>query len=90
MPDPTRTSSAPSSAMPAAVPWTRPEVLECHPSNPLPLLGPARGGFLALMCDGAVRLFPENASHASLRLLITINDGNPVPQDINAPSVGGR
>ncbi|HUR53038.1 MAG TPA: DUF1559 domain-containing protein [Gemmataceae bacterium] len=73
-----------------AVPWTKPEALECHPSNPLSLLGPVRGGFLALMGDGAVRLFPEGLSHASLRLAITINDGNPLPAEINAPVWNAR
>lgn len=65
-----------------AVPWTRPGEMECDPAKPLPMLGPVRGGFLGVMVDGTVRLFPETLSHASLRVVILVNDGNVVPKEI--------
>jgi hypothetical protein len=65
-----------------AVPWTKPGELEYDPAKPLPKLGVLPGGFLGVMCDGRVVLFPEDLPPDTLRALITINGDETIPPHI--------
>lgn len=62
--------------------WTKPEELEYDPGKPLPKLGVLSGGFLGLMGDQSVYLFPENLSPEALRRLILCDDMQVLPQDV--------
>jgi hypothetical protein len=68
-----------------AVPWTKPEGLPFDPARPSgPRLGagsPHRGGFNAVLVDGAVRFLPSTISTAVLRSLITRNGDEVVHWD---------
>lgn len=70
------------------VPWTKPEDFEYAADKPLPKLGGwAVGEFLAAMADGSVRRVSTDIDERSLRLLITIADGEVAPE-LPKPSDG--
>lgn len=65
-----------------AVEWTRPEDLDWSEGRPRPALGgisPNLPYFHALMMDTTVRTVRRNVPDGTLRLLITRNDGLPIP-----------
>jgi prepilin-type processing-associated H-X9-DG protein len=65
-----------------AVPWTKPEDLVYQPGKPLPKLGGAFSkGFNAAFCDGSVRFLRKTIKERTLRLYITRNDGEVIPND---------
>jgi prepilin-type processing-associated H-X9-DG protein len=68
-----------------AVPWTKPVNLRYDPKQPLPKLGPYKDGFNALFADGHVTFIGRDINVATLRLLITRADGQPVPYFGNTP-----
>jgi hypothetical protein len=64
-----------------AVPWTKPEELPYDPNKALPRLGAVfDDGFYAVFCDGAVHFIKKKVDVSVLRVLITRNDGQPVPE----------
>jgi hypothetical protein len=61
-----------------AVPWTKPEDIPFSADKPVPAFGGwYQDGFHILLGDGSVR-FTKGADDATLRLLITKDDGRPV------------
>ena len=53
------------------IPWTKPEDIECDPSQPLPKLGGHfAGGFSAAFADGSVRFIGQGVDEKSLKALI--------------------
>jgi hypothetical protein len=62
-----------------AVPWTKPVDLPYDPKKPLPKLGGIfKEGFNALFVDASVGFVPRDFDVATLRLLITRADGQPL------------
>ena len=62
------------------VPWTKPEDLPFDPNGPLPPLGrQSSAGFNVALADGSTRWLPNQTPERTLRLLITRNDGQMVP-----------
>jgi hypothetical protein len=62
-----------------AVPWTAPIDLQFDPDGPLPRFSSLHGGFQAAFADGSVRFFKKGQlDDKTLRLLIMMNDGQPV------------
>lgn len=62
------------------VPWTKPEDIPIDFEKDLPEFGGwYQGGYIALMCDGAVKFISENIDEKVLKLLIQRNDGQPLP-----------
>jgi hypothetical protein len=62
------------------VPWTKPDDLPFDPDGPLPRLGGVLPGFHhALFGDGSVRTLSAKIDPKTLRLLITRNDGEVIP-----------
>lgn len=64
-----------------SVPWTKPEDIEYDAAKPLPKLGVTPDGFNAGYADGSVRFHGPKIKPESLRLRITRNDGEAVPDD---------
>jgi hypothetical protein len=63
-----------------AVPWTKPDELPYEPKKPLPKLGAMfKDGFYAAFADGTVRLIKKKVDASVIRLLITKNDGQVIP-----------
>ena len=63
-----------------AVPWTSPEDIPYDPNLPIPPLGGSLpGGFQVAFADATTRWIPESVPEKTLRLLITANDGQPIP-----------
>ena len=64
-----------------AVPWTKPEDVTFDEGKLLPKVGGVTdGGFLAALCDGSVRLFPQTMTEDNLRAWITRAAGD-LPQE---------
>jgi hypothetical protein len=62
------------------VPWTKPEDLPFDPNSPLPALGgQLSAGFNVALADGSTRWLPSQTPEPTLRLLITRNDGQMIP-----------
>jgi hypothetical protein len=67
------------------IPWTKPDDIPYDKNMPLPKLGGHHDKiFLAALCDGSVRTFPENIPEAALRAIIT-RDGNELVDLSNQP-----
>jgi hypothetical protein len=65
-----------------AVPWTKPEDLKIDPEHPQRGLGGHfRGGFLAALADGSVRLVAEGISKTTLQRAFNPADGKPMGPD---------
>lgn len=63
------------------IPWTRPDDIVFDPEKPLPELGGfTEDGFNGAFCDGAVRFISGKIDAATLKLLISPQGGEPVPQ----------
>lgn len=58
-----------------SIPWTKPEDIPADFTQPLPLGGYQPKGFLALLCDGSVRLISQDIDKTLLRSLLTRNGG---------------
>lgn len=79
------------------IPWTKPEDIPYDKDKPLPKLGGHYAqGFIAALCDGAVRFISQNVDQTVLRALITRDGGevldflqldNPQPQPVRPPDV---
>jgi prepilin-type processing-associated H-X9-DG protein len=66
------------------VPWTKPEDIPFGDGKLLPLVvNPKKGGFNAAFCDGSVHFLRKTVKEAVMRLLVQINDGNPLPADFD-------
>lgn len=66
------------------VPWTKPEDLPFGAAKIVPLVvNPKKGGFNAAFCDGSVHFLAKTVKEEVMRLLIQINDGNPLPADFD-------
>ena len=66
-----------------AVPWAKPEELEYDPNKPVPKLRVNEDGrFTVAMGDGSVRTIRGSVGDRELRLLITKDDGQPIPRDV--------
>jgi hypothetical protein len=61
-----------------AVAWTRPDELVYDPKGPLPRLRDAKDGPNVALTDGSVRALPRSLDEATLRALITRNDGRSI------------
>ena len=62
-----------------AVIWTKPDDYEPDDVDPIKgLIGLQRGGFLAVFCDGSVRLIPEGVDRDTLKAIFTKADGQAV------------
>ena len=62
------------------VPWTKPEDIAYDVDQAIPPLGGHQEGiFQVAMCDGAVRVVADAVDKKVLRLMITKDDGQPVP-----------
>jgi hypothetical protein len=61
-----------------AVPWTKPEELDYDANRPLPALRRTMLGSLIIAADGEVHYLQPSNSEATIRALITIDDGVPV------------
>jgi hypothetical protein len=70
-----------------AVPWTKPDELDCDPGRPLPKLGGRfEGGFYGLFLDGRVRFLSKAIDEKTLRNVLDPSDGVVVdPKKIEAP-----
>jgi hypothetical protein len=70
-----------------AVPWTKPDELDCDPGRPLPKLGGRfKGGFYTVFLDGQVRFLAQGIDEKSLRLIIDRSDGMSVrPDELETP-----
>jgi RNA polymerase sigma factor (sigma-70 family) len=68
-----------------AVPWTKPADLPYDPKKPLPKVGGMfKKGFQAAFADGSVHFLKQTIKEATLRALITCNDGEVIDaNDIN-------
>jgi len=65
-----------------AVPWTKPEDFTPDDKNPMAgLVGLRRRGFLALFCDGSVRLISNKTAAETLKALFTRDGGEVVDPD---------
>jgi hypothetical protein len=63
------------------IPWTRPDDIAFDPDKPLPELGGfVADGWSAALCDGSVRFISDKIDAATLKLLISPQGGEPVPQ----------
>ena len=63
------------------IPWTRPDDLVFDPEKPLPELGGFfADGFNAALCDGSVRFISGKVDAATLKILISPQGGEAVPQ----------
>jgi hypothetical protein len=63
-----------------AVPWTKPDDIPYDPNLPIPPLGGhLRDGFQVAFADGTTRWIRGSVPESTLRLLITANDGAPIP-----------
>lgn len=63
-----------------AVVWTKPDDFEPPEDNPMKgLVGLHPGGFQALLGDGSVRFISAQIDKNVLKLLFTMDDGQPVP-----------
>lgn len=60
-----------------AVPWTRPDALSVEPGMP-PLGRPEGLDFLALFCNGEVRVVRKAVGEAKLRAAVTRSGGEPI------------
>jgi hypothetical protein len=63
------------------IPWTKPEDLPYDAGKPIPEIGGRyEGKFLGALCDGSTRVFERSkVTDEMLRLLITRDDGQPIP-----------
>jgi hypothetical protein len=61
--------------------WTKPEELDYDASRPLPALRRTMLGTLVIAADGEVHYLQPSTSEATIRNLITIDDGAPVAPD---------
>jgi len=70
------------------VPWTAPVDYEYDEDDPAEgLNNPNRGGFLAAICDGSVRLIHQSVDPDTLNAMFTCNGGEQVPTDnLDRPS----
>lgn len=63
----------------SAVVWTKPDDLPFDPDEPRAgVTGARRGGFLALLCDGAVAFLSDDITDEMIRDMSIRNDGNAV------------
>jgi hypothetical protein len=63
------------------IPWTKPEDILFDPTKDPPKLGGFfKEGFNAALCDGSVRFIDQQIDPKILKLLITPQDGTPIPQ----------
>ena len=63
------------------IPWTKPEDILFDPAKDPPKLGGYfKEGFNAALCDGSVRFIDQRIDSKVLKLLITPQDGTPLPQ----------
>jgi prepilin-type processing-associated H-X9-DG protein len=63
------------------VPWTKPADLPYAPKKPLPKVGGLfKKGFNAAFADGSVHFIKYNIDEKVMRLLITCNDGQVIPE----------
>ncbi len=61
--------------------WTKPEELDYDPARPLAALRRTMLGSLVIAADGVVHYLQPSTSEATIRNLITIDDGAPVAPD---------
>ena len=62
------------------IPWTKPEDIVFDPAKDPPALGGFfKDGYHVGLCDGSVRFFTPKVEPATLKLLITPQDGQPTP-----------
>lgn len=68
------------------VPWTKPEDIAFSPDKPLPkLVGPLKGGVLALMGDGSIQFISDEAKPWTIVSGVVRNDGKGVTREDLAP-----
>jgi len=77
------------------IPWTKPEDIPYDKDKPLPKLGGHYAeGFIAAVCDGSVRIIPQNVDQMVLRAFVTRDGGevidfskleNPQPLPVRPP-----
>ena len=61
------------------IPWTKPEDIQ-YDGKKLPKFGGFhQGGYYVALCDGAVRFIAEYIDPKTLKILLEINDGQPLP-----------
>jgi prepilin-type processing-associated H-X9-DG protein len=66
------------------VPWSKPDDLPFGAGKLMPLVvNPKKGGFNAAFCDGSVHFLTNKVKEEVMRLLVQINDGNPLPADFD-------
>ena len=70
-----------------AVIWTKPDDLDFNAANPLAGLGNLwHSGFLAVFCDGSVRLLSTGIDPTIMQNLINRHDGNAIDSNtLDAP-----
>ena len=62
------------------IPWTKPEDLTREEADSARLGGFHPGGFIAAFADGSIRFIANTVDPETWKLLITRNDGKPIPQ----------
>jgi hypothetical protein len=76
-----------------AVPWTKPDELDCDPGRPLPKLGGRfKGGFYGLYLDGRPAFLSRDIDEKTLRSVLDPADGvvvNPRKIEVPEPEAAG-